>query len=425
MILRDSLSVAATLCAMALFPAALYALVSSRVPISGKLGAAASYTVLAALGGLGELDPFVYPVSHAVGFGYVTLCALLVWALGARIERPSPARSAGLFLGLCGLLIAVPGALLPAPASFVAVAWGFELVFKSYSYLQDGRVQNERPALEAALFQLLIDPVLCFPERSRQVGVVGLSWAGLLRCALGMLALFAHAALIAALFSPLAARLQLADDSAPWSAPGLFVLHYVARFVAGYARHSGGASLAIGAMRLLGFRTPERYHYPWLATSPADFWRRWNTYLGSWARRYVFVPAAGRLQRKLRGRVGAAPIAKSAAVIATFVLIGVLHDFGVFAQYGRWPLGGVLVFGLNAAALLIWSGLGEGMRSALEGTRPAARGRMAAAGPALSRVFFLPFLAATVWIAIPTMSTDFAVSLDTVWRAIAQSGAAW
>lgn len=412
-LLRANLPLLASLCMMQIFPFVVYAGVSPRVPFLGKACAVSAYAAFAAPLLWSGDDPWVTAISHAVAFGYVTLLSLGIWLFASRIERSSKLPSALLFVLLCVAFVWLPGSLLPEPANFTAVAWGFELVFSSYSYLHDGWSLGKRPSLEEGLFFLLINPVLSYPERGRQFGPAAFRSIGVRRCLLGVVALGLHVALIAVLLSSSQLQPPALNSLTDAQTVSVFLAHYAGRFGAGYARHSGGASLSIGAMHLLGFELPERYNHPWRATSPANFWRRWNMYLGSWARRYLFAPWAGRLQRMLRARMGGTSLAKAASVLGTFALIGCMHDLAVFAQNQRWPLGGLLVFGLNGVALLVWIACAKPAR-ALARWRVAAPLRLPSSGAVLSRLFFVPFLLASVWIAIPTMSTDFALSLDDV-----------
>jgi hypothetical protein len=415
-LLRANLPLTTVLCLIRALPFAIYAAASSRVAMLGKGLSGLIFVALAlTFSWLGQ-DPVRAIASHAVAFGYLTLCALVVWALGSRVDRPSKLASAGLFSGLCVSLIALPGAILPSPADVLAVPLGFEMVFSSYSYWHDGRSLKMRPSMEEALFFLLINPALSYPERGQLVGPARLDLRGLRRCLLGALALGGHTLILALLTSspslrppPLAALVDLRTDA-------IFLVHYTGRFFEGYARHSGGASLAIGAMLMLGYEIPERYNHPWRATSPADFWRRWNTYLGGWARRYLFFPLASSMQRRLRGRPAGNTLAKVVAVLGTFALIGVMHDFGVFAQNNRWPLGGLLVFGLNALALLVWVGAAHGLRALRDWLRVSRTVASSLVWSAISRICFLAFLLMTTWVAIPTMSTDFALTADDLLR---------
>lgn len=55
----------------------------------------------------------------------------------------------------------------------------------------------------------------------------------------------------------------------------------------------GYSLMAVGLGRLLGFHLPENFHYPYMACSMTEFWRRWHMTLGSWFRDYVYIPLGG------------------------------------------------------------------------------------------------------------------------------------
>lgn len=60
-----------------------------------------------------------------------------------------------------------------------------------------------------------------------------------------------------------------------------------------YFDFSGYSDMAIGIGKLFGFDFPENFHYPFMAESITDFWRRWHMSLGSWFRDYVYIPLGG------------------------------------------------------------------------------------------------------------------------------------
>ena len=60
---------------------------------------------------------------------------------------------------------------------------------------------------------------------------------------------------------------------------------------------SGYSDMAIGFAQMMGVKLPENFNWPYSATSPAEFWRRWHISLSSWIRDYIYIPLAG-------GRVG-------------------------------------------------------------------------------------------------------------------------
>lgn len=55
----------------------------------------------------------------------------------------------------------------------------------------------------------------------------------------------------------------------------------------------GYSLMAIGLGKMLGFRLPQNFRHPYLATSMTDFWRRWHITLGKWFRDYVYIPLGG------------------------------------------------------------------------------------------------------------------------------------
>ncbi len=56
---------------------------------------------------------------------------------------------------------------------------------------------------------------------------------------------------------------------------------------------SGYSDMAIGLGGVFGFRFPENFNYPYIATSVTEFWRRWHMSLSSWFRDYVYIPLGG------------------------------------------------------------------------------------------------------------------------------------
>ncbi len=60
-----------------------------------------------------------------------------------------------------------------------------------------------------------------------------------------------------------------------------------------YFDFSGYSDIAIGIGRMIGFKFPENFNYPYIASSVTDFWRRWHMTLSSWFRDYVYIPLGG------------------------------------------------------------------------------------------------------------------------------------
>jgi alginate O-acetyltransferase complex protein AlgI len=64
-----------------------------------------------------------------------------------------------------------------------------------------------------------------------------------------------------------------------------------------YFDFSGYTDIARGSAALFGFRIPINFDMPYLATSLADFWRRWHISLSTWLRDYVYFPLGGSRRR--------------------------------------------------------------------------------------------------------------------------------
>jgi len=60
-----------------------------------------------------------------------------------------------------------------------------------------------------------------------------------------------------------------------------------------YFDFSGYSDMAIGLGQMFGFRFPENFDYPYLASSVTEFWRRWHMSLTSWFREYLYIPLGG------------------------------------------------------------------------------------------------------------------------------------
>ncbi|HEX2456549.1 MAG TPA: MBOAT family O-acyltransferase, partial [Vicinamibacterales bacterium] len=94
-----------------------------------------------------------------------------------------------------------------------------------------------------------------------------------------------------------------------------------------YADFSAYTDIARGTSRWLGFELTENFDHPYLAGTPADFWRRWNISLSSWFRDYVYIPLGG-------SRVDGPIWIRN--VLVTFLLSGLWH--GASWNYVLWGL---------------------------------------------------------------------------------------
>jgi alginate O-acetyltransferase complex protein AlgI len=90
---------------------------------------------------------------------------------------------------------------------------------------------------------------------------------------------------------------------------------------------SGYSDMAIGFAQMMGVRLPENFRWPYLATSPTEFWSRWHISLSTWIRDYVYIPLGG-------GRRG--PLRRGVNALVAFALCGLWH--GAAWNFALWGI---------------------------------------------------------------------------------------
>ena len=123
---------------------------------------------------------------------------------------------------------------------------------------------------------------------------------------------------------------------------------------------SGYVDLSIGMGHLLGFRVPDNFNYPWIATSLGEFWRRWHITLGSWLRDYLYIPLGGNRRHVFLN------------YFIAFLFCGVWH--GLYPSYALWGISQ----GVGLTVARRWRLFWEGQREANTQTyRRLERARLA------------------------------------------------
>ena len=110
-----------------------------------------------------------------------------------------------------------------------------------------------------------------------------------------------------------------------------------------YFDFSGYSDMAIGLGRMLGFEFLENFHYPYLASSVTDFWRRWHISLSSWFREYVYIPLGGNRKGRARQFVNMAVV---------WFLTGFWH--GSAWNFVLWGVFYFVILALEKTLLLKW-----------------------------------------------------------------------
>jgi alginate O-acetyltransferase complex protein AlgI len=95
-----------------------------------------------------------------------------------------------------------------------------------------------------------------------------------------------------------------------------------------YFDFSGYSDMAIGLMRMFGFRILENFDYPYIARSIREFWRRWHISLSNWFRDYLYIPLGGNQRGERRAY---------ANLVIVFLLCGLWHGASwPFVLWGAW-----------------------------------------------------------------------------------------
>jgi alginate O-acetyltransferase complex protein AlgI len=213
--------------------------------------------------------------------------------------------------------------------------------FQTMSYSLDiyrRKLQPTRDPVAFALFvaffpQLVAGPIVRAVELLPQiVRGVTVDWgdvaAGLQRFLIG----FIKKVLIADSLAPYVDRI-FADPGA-YDGISLWV-GSIGFAVQVYCDFAGYTDMAIGCGRLMGFRLPENFRWPFLSANVAEFWRRWHITLYSFMRDYVFVYIA-------LGGKRISPLRQLGSLMITMGLIGLWH--GAAWNFVVWGLyNGVLI----------------------------------------------------------------------------------
>jgi D-alanyl-lipoteichoic acid acyltransferase DltB (MBOAT superfamily) len=119
-----------------------------------------------------------------------------------------------------------------------------------------------------------------------------------------------------------------------------------------YADFSAYTDIARGTAKWFGFDLIRNFEHPYLATSPTEFWRRWNISLSTWFRDYVFLPIAYALSRRITPDrmlgLDATTWAYIGGMLVTMLVAGLWH--GASWNYVMWGAYHGVLLGLARVA---------------------------------------------------------------------------
>ena len=102
-----------------------------------------------------------------------------------------------------------------------------------------------------------------------------------------------------------------------------------------YYDFAGYSDMAIGLGRMLGFKFPMNFNYPFIARTVTEFWKRWHMTLSFWLRDYLFVSLGGYRRGRLRAYLN---------LLIVFTLCGLWHG-------ANWNY---ILFGFDMGALIVF-----------------------------------------------------------------------
>ena len=203
--------------------------------------------------------------------------------------------------------------------------------FQCISYTVDVYRQRALPQKNLITFgayvclfpQLIAGPIVRYTDVARELESRTHSWEdfalGLRRFLFGL----GKKVLLANQFGELTEAFRNSGEKSV-----LFVWLYALAFALQiYFDFSGYSDMAIGLGRILGFRFPENFNYPYLSSSVTEFWRRWHMTLGGWFRDYVYIPLGGNRVSRPRWVFN---------ILAVWMLTGLWH--GASWNFVAWGL---------------------------------------------------------------------------------------
>jgi alginate O-acetyltransferase complex protein AlgI len=249
--------------------------------------------------------------------------ALVTASVGGNLGLLCYFKYANFFLRSLEEALAAAGASASLPVLRVLLPVGISFyTFEAISYTVDvyrRRISAERNLANFLLFitffpHLVAGPIVRARDFLPQVRrAKRWDWARLQLGAefflMGLIKKLAIADRMAAFVDPVFANPGAYRTGALWLAVFAYALQL-------YGDFSGYSDMAIGLAHAFGYKLARNFNMPYLASSLAEFWRRWHISLSTWLRDYVFFPLGG-------SRVGFWKTARN--LLVTMTLCGLWH----------------------------------------------------------------------------------------------------
>ncbi len=281
-------------------------------------------------------EAYVLIMLFSIGFNYVIGLLVgksstpvkkrgcLVFGVFANLFLLAYFKYANWFLNSIGISLSEP-IHLPIGISF--------FTFQAISYVVDvyrDEVAPQRNPFELGLYissfpQLIAGPIVRYHQVSRQIVSRQHNYTQFARGVERFVFGLSKKVLIANSMAEIADLVFAQNYTAlSWEIAWLGILSYTLQI---YFDFSGYSDMAVGLGLMFGFKFPENFNHPYIASSIQDFWRRWHISLSRWFRDYLYIPLGGNREGKIK---------KYRNLFIVFLLCGLWH--GASWNFVVWGL---------------------------------------------------------------------------------------
>lgn len=294
---------------------------------------------------------FVGTVDHPEHFVLFLVSILMDFAIGLLIEKYSKYKRVFLVIGigfhlLCLITFKYSGFIagklnryIPSLNSFFRLTLPIGISFYTFqgiSYIVDvyrGTIAAEKSLLKYSTYismfeQLIAGPIVTYSQVQRELYYreikpkTVLNGIGIFIFGLGFKVLLANP--IGKLWTD---TKTIGFDSISTLLAWMAIFAFSIQI---YFDFFGYSLMAIGLGKMLGFKLPKNFCFPYLSRSMTEFWRRWHMTLGTWFREYIYIPLGGNRKGKL---------ATALNLLTVWLLTGIWHGAGY-----NFLLGGAVLF---------------------------------------------------------------------------------
>lgn len=210
----------------------------------------------------------------------------------------------------------IPLAKIPLPLGVSFFTFhGISFLTDIYRSEKEEPIRLDETTLYICFFpQLVAGPIIRYHDiinqiRTRAITLIGMN-EGIQRFIIGLFKKVIIANTVGALADQI---MNVNPDDLSSPAAWLGIIAYTLQI---YYDFSGYSDMAIGLGSMLGFKIPENFNYPYIASSIQEFWRRWHISLSTWFRDYLYIPLGGNRKGNVRTYVNLGII---------FILTGFWH----------------------------------------------------------------------------------------------------